>query len=545
MPLQFESPQGDPSLWLAIVEEEIARLVTREIRSIARDAADLYWDSLTAAGDLGVFDIVPIRWNSFVDGQLVDTFGGVYTNGSVSTFLQAPGSAALPIQTAFEWAAVVNTDAVAYARTMPNRMRDVGDHLWNDLTTKISAGIESGDVRDRLRTVIQETGEFSAKRAEMIARTETTRAYNAGTLAGAQALGEFGPTEKVWSSGMDERVRETHAAADNQYVGINEQFQVGDALMDAPGGDGPAEEVVNCRCTLLFLYPGDTRPDGTTVPEATAPEAPALGIELQDFAPSAYGPGPASVQKFSRVLEIPQQAKGRVKVRAEAMADTVAALDRIHGMTNVLPRINLVLGGKSTAKGGHFTPGTRGPKPKRVRGESFQDRSDKVKEYNSRPLQAEIRINDFDIDKQMFDLTHELGHAVDWDGTTFASRRAWSSAEARSLQSKYKAEWLDHLDEIQDTETRLFLQLGKEVREAESVRGYISNAPVAYRQYFTSVEEVWARSYSQWAAEVTGESRLVSAVNIAKAKGYQFADDEFARIKPIIEGILKERGLLQ
>jgi hypothetical protein len=544
MPLQFEPPTKNATEWLLFVEEEIAGLVTREIRSIARDAADLYWDSLTASGDYAVFDVVPIRWNSFVDNQLVDTFAGLYSNGSVSTFLQAPGAAALTIDTAFQWAAVVNTDAVAYARTMPNRMRDVGDHLWNDLTTKISSGIESGDVRDRLRNVIQETGEFSAKRAETIARTEVTRAFNAGSLAGAQALGEFGPVEKVWITGLDSRVRPSHIEAEGQYVPLSENFIVGGFAMSAPG-DGPVQEVVNCRCSTQFLYPGDTRPDGTVVPKTITPEAPALQIEAQDIQPSSYGPGPASVQKFSRVLEIPQQAKGRVKVRAEAMADTVAALDRIHGMTNVLPRIDLVLGGKSTAKGGHFTPGTRGPKPKRVRGESFQDRSDKVKEYNSRPLQAEIRINDFDIDKQMFDLTHELGHAVDWDGTTFASRRAWSSAEARSLQSKYKAEWLDHLDEIQDTETRLFLQLGKEVREAESVRGYLSKAPVAYRQYFTSVEEVWARSYSQWAAEVTAESRLVSAVNIAKAKGYQFADNEFARIKPIIEGILKERGLLQ
>jgi hypothetical protein len=266
MPLQFEPPTKNASEWLLFVEEEIAGLVTREIRSIARDAADLYWDSLTASGDYAVFDVIPIRWEQFIDNQLVDTFAGLYSNGSVSTFLQAPGAAALTIETAFQWAAVVNTDAVAYARTMPNRMRDVGDHLWNDLTTKISSGIESGDVRDRLRTVIQETGEFSAKRAELIARTEVTRAFNAGSLAGAQALGEFGPVEKVWATGLDGRVRDTHLEAEGQYVPINDSFDVGGFAMSAPG-DGPAEEVVNCRCTMLMLYPGDTRPDGTVVPE--------------------------------------------------------------------------------------------------------------------------------------------------------------------------------------------------------------------------------------------------------------------------------------
>jgi len=266
MPLRFNPPEGDPREWLLVVEEEIARLVTREIRSISRDAADLWWDSLTASGDYAVFDVIPIRWQQFIDNQLVDTFAGLYSNGSVSTFLQTPGAAALTIDTAFQWAAVVNTDAVAYARTMPNRMHDVGDHLWNNLTTKISQGIESGDVRDRLRVVIQETGEFSAKRAELIARTEVTRAFNAGSLAGAQALGEFGPVEKVWITGLDERVRDTHLEAEGQYVPIGESFTVGGWAMSAPG-DGPAEEVVNCRCSMNFLYPGDTRPDGTVVPD--------------------------------------------------------------------------------------------------------------------------------------------------------------------------------------------------------------------------------------------------------------------------------------
>ena len=266
MPLQFEPPRKNTSEWLLFVEEEIAGLVTREIRSIARDAADLYWDSLTASGDYAVFDLIPIRWEQFVDNQLVDTFGGLYANGSVSTFLQAPGAAALTVDTAFQWAAVVNTDAVAYAQTMPNRMRDVGDHLWNDLTAKISSGIESGDVRDRLRKVIQETGEFSAKRAELIARTEVTRAFNAGSLAGAQALGSFGPVEKVWITGLDSRVRPSHIEAEGQYVPLSENFIVGGFAMSAPG-DGPAQEVVNCRCSTQFLYPGDRRPDGTIVPD--------------------------------------------------------------------------------------------------------------------------------------------------------------------------------------------------------------------------------------------------------------------------------------
>lgn len=266
MPLRFDSPVGDPRPWLLVVEEEIARQVSREVVSIATDAAEMWWESLTAAGDYAVFDVIPIRWAEFVTGQLVDTFAGVHSNGAVSTFFGAPGTAALAPEVAFQWAAVVNTEAVSYARTMPSRMRDVGDHLWNDLSAKISSAVETGDVRARLREAIQDAAQFSRRRAETIARTEVTRAFNAGSLAGAQALGSFGPVEKVWLTGPDDgRRRETHIAANLQIKPIGAPFEVGEALMDAPGGDGPAEEVVNCRCSMLFLYPGDERPDGTRV----------------------------------------------------------------------------------------------------------------------------------------------------------------------------------------------------------------------------------------------------------------------------------------
>lgn len=172
---------------------------------------------------------------------------------------------------------------------------------------------------------------------------------------------------------------------------------------------------------------------------------------------------------------------------------------------------------------------------------------EKVIEYNRRPLSAEIRVNDFGIEKQMSDMTHELGHATDWDGTTFRSRAAWGSQEVRALQGKYGNRWLDNLDEIQDEEIRLFASLGKSVREAESVKKYLSQpgATPAFAQYFRSVEEVWARAYAQWVTEVSGDRRLKAHLTAYQEKGYQFSDEEFAEIRPIIERILRLRGLMR
>lgn len=274
MPLRFDTPKDNNLEWLQDVEDQVAEFVTARLVSIATEAVEMYWASLTApevitaSGDLAVFDIIPIRWEDFVTGELMETFGGIHVNGAVSTWIQAPTTAAIPISSAVEWAAVVNTNAVSYAATASNRMRDVGDRLWSDISTKVSAGIESGDVRDRLRDTIRETTGFSKQRAELVARTEVTAAYNAGNLEGALALGEFGPTEKVWITGLDDRVRPTHAAAEAQgAIPINDTWQVGAYQMSHPGdfNAGP-EEVCNCRCGMLELYPGDRRPDGSIVP---------------------------------------------------------------------------------------------------------------------------------------------------------------------------------------------------------------------------------------------------------------------------------------
>jgi hypothetical protein len=73
----------------------------------------------------------------------------------------------------------------------------------------------------------------------------------------------------VWASGGDDgRTRTTHLAAEAQgAIPINATWNVGGFEMMHPGdfNAGP-KEVANCRCSMLELYPGDVRPNGTIVP---------------------------------------------------------------------------------------------------------------------------------------------------------------------------------------------------------------------------------------------------------------------------------------
>lgn len=107
-------------------------------------------------------------------------------------------------------------------------------------------GVGIGEMVQRLQEL---EPRYRYHEAERVARTEVVGSANGGKV---EAFKQNGVKTKVWSSAGDERVRETHAEAHGQEVGINETFVVGDAQLMQPGDpDGPPEEIINCRCTML------------------------------------------------------------------------------------------------------------------------------------------------------------------------------------------------------------------------------------------------------------------------------------------------------
>lgn len=143
----------------------------------------------------------------------------------------------------------------------------IGDRLAAEATEALAQGLNAGEsvdeLKDRLAAVFAADGaQLGEGRAARIAMTEATRAWNAGTLAAAQALtGPDRPLVKQWLTRNDERVRAAHREVNGQLQLLDDPFDVAGTPMLYPGDPtAPAALTVGCRCILRTA----------TAPERTA-----------------------------------------------------------------------------------------------------------------------------------------------------------------------------------------------------------------------------------------------------------------------------------
>jgi SPP1 gp7 family putative phage head morphogenesis protein len=118
----------------------------------------------------------------------------------------------------------------------------------------INRGIDEGlSERETSRLLREQAPILSASRAQTIARTETHAAANYAVQESFKSTGI--EARREWVSAEDERTREDHKEANGQIVGINEPFIVGsDELMYPGDPSGSPEQVINCRCAVVFVF---------------------------------------------------------------------------------------------------------------------------------------------------------------------------------------------------------------------------------------------------------------------------------------------------
>jgi SPP1 gp7 family putative phage head morphogenesis protein len=127
------------------------------------------------------------------------------------------------------------------------------DMLRGDVASALAEGWTNAELASRLA----DSYAFSPDRAMVIARTETIRASNQGTLAGFKESGVV--LKKEWTTAEDDLVSEDcQANGDQGPIDVNDSFDSGD---DAP----PAHP--NCRCALVGLTELDTQSEDQTTTE--------------------------------------------------------------------------------------------------------------------------------------------------------------------------------------------------------------------------------------------------------------------------------------
>lgn len=138
-----------------------------------------------------------------------------------------------------------------YLSRARNRMVRFSDDLWYEARAQLLEGFQEGESIEELRDRLVNVVGLTEKRATVVARTEIISASSAGSLAMVQ-YADFTGT-KTWLATEDDRTRPTHREAEGQTVPLEETFSVGGSALQFPGDpSGAPEEIIQCRCVLLF-----------------------------------------------------------------------------------------------------------------------------------------------------------------------------------------------------------------------------------------------------------------------------------------------------
>ena len=178
----------------------------------------------------------------------------------------------------------INTSYTLYDRdTVANLIKNDPDILkrptldknldlrWNKklFQSHITQGILQGESIDNLaKRVALGTTQQDMNASIRNARTATTCAQNAGRTQSYQRAVSLGiEVYQVWLAALDSRTRSSHRHMDGEKVKVvkGKQVKFSNGLRYPADPDGRAEEVWNCRCTLVTSF--DENEDFTDIKE--------------------------------------------------------------------------------------------------------------------------------------------------------------------------------------------------------------------------------------------------------------------------------------
>ena len=144
---------------------------------------------------------------------------------------------------------------------LDNIAAEITQTTKNQIQQYLMKSVEEGLTMQETIKLLRTAG-ITDYRAEMIARTETGRAANIGSMVGTAATGLV--TMKEWIAARDNRTRRVprdmfdHFHMDGIKVAYDEKFNVKtknggfEPMLHPCDSSGSAGDVINCRCTLGY-----------------------------------------------------------------------------------------------------------------------------------------------------------------------------------------------------------------------------------------------------------------------------------------------------
>ena len=174
--------------------------------------------------------------------------------------------------------------SIAYLQDRELVLANVFSNISEQINRIIGEGfLEDGlSQREIAKRIREKAPQISKSRAALITRTETHSAVGHAQHAYHEVLRDsIGVNmSKRWVSTADGRTRSAHAAANGQTVEMDEDFLVGGARMRFTGDPrGGARNVINCRCTVVYVNDEDiedaidtAKPESTVKPQVRIAE---------------------------------------------------------------------------------------------------------------------------------------------------------------------------------------------------------------------------------------------------------------------------------
>ena len=238
---------------LTRMELRIERAIKRALsihkkRALAAASAQ----HLTAAAPPDAFGLD--AWDSSINDEVLPIIGNVMEDlaTSVSSFLQLSPEIRAQL--------LGKIDVASRTANFVDKVRTIGSDISAQLIEELTVGIAKGEGTAVLARRIDSVFDVGNRIAERVVRTETHGASEGTSHASANAISAAGyEVTKSWIDTADERTRESHrqAAADNQDIPLDQPYRVGGYELDYPGDpDGPADEVIRCRCSQKYSLDG-------------------------------------------------------------------------------------------------------------------------------------------------------------------------------------------------------------------------------------------------------------------------------------------------